>query len=168
MTYSINRHFYKICTALSISITSCLLGVSAQAATFAESLGRFSFSNFSQAPSSTNSTALSDSFAEGTGSTVVADAGALFELFPSAQASNFVTNSALATTAPSEAFSESEASLFGSFDISAGSTFSFDFLGSVDLTTSVDQADTSNQIIELASAAFETRGIVGSLVALSL
>ncbi len=151
MIYFSSQRFNQIFTAFSLSIASCLVGVSAQAATFAESLGGLTFSNFSQAPLVTDSTALSSSFTAGQGSNAIADANALFELFPSAQASNFVANTAFTLNTPSEAFAESQASIFGSFNISAGSLFSFDFAGAVDLLTTVDK------IGESAAAFFETQ-----------
>lgn len=151
MMYFSSQRFNKILTALSFSVASCLLGVSAQAATFAESLGGLTFSNFSQAPLTTDSTALSSSFTEGQGATAIADANAFFDLLPSAQASNFVTNTAFTLNAPSEAFAESQASIFGIFNITAGSRFAFDFSGFIDLLTTVDQVG------ESAVAAFETQ-----------
>lgn len=145
------RLLSKVSVALSLAIASGSTALPAQAATFADSVGEFFFSNFSQAPLGSDSTAFTSSFTSGSGSLAISDADALFTTLPEAQASNFVANSAFTADTPGEAFAQSESSIIGDFVVEAGETFSFDFSGFIDLFTAVDQPD------ESATAFLETQ-----------
>lgn len=126
-------------TVLSLSIASAFLALPARAFTLADSQGTFSFTNFSAAPFSTNSSAQTDTFTIGSDTAAIADANALFMALPNPQASNLISNSAFSSTFPSFALAQSEASIIGNFAIAAGETFSFDFFGAIDLLTSTEQ-----------------------------
>lgn len=116
------------------------------AATFASSQGEFEFTGFSQSPSrvstSTNSNTLpiepSDSVI------ALAQVQAFFvQKFP-AQAFNTSLSLAIGGNVPSEGQAESKASLLGVFNVKANTAFSFNFAGSLNLLTSIDNPPVEN------------------------
>lgn len=142
----------KASVALPFAVASCMAGLPAQAATLAESIGSFSFENFSATPLGTDANSDESFFSDGTGANASAIASATFDsLTEAATANGSVASSAATGDMSGTAFAKSDATLFGDFAVKAGDTFSFDFSGFADLLTSVDQPADS------ASAFFETQ-----------
>ncbi len=141
----------KISTIASLSVVSFFSILPAQAATLAESQGGFSFTNFSVTPLSTNSSARTSTLTTGSGAFAIANADALFELLPNAEAVNVISNSAFTSGAFGSALAESNAAVIGDFAIGAGETFTFDFSGFIDLLTFTEQPT------DFATAALETQ-----------
>ena len=128
-------------TAILLSLTSVASALPAKAMTLAGSQGSFSFSNFSIAPVSTDSSAttFTNTVGSDSGTIAIADADAIFTTLPNAGASNFIANSVFSSTLPSSALARSEASIIGNFEIAANQVFDFDFLSNIDLFTSIDR-----------------------------
>jgi hypothetical protein len=136
----------RVSTAVSLSVVSLFSILSsqpAQAIALSQSIGDFSFTNFSRRPVSTDSSAFTSTLT--TGETIgndieaLADADAAFTAQPRAKAFNSVFSSAFVSSPTGSALAESEAGVIGSFLIDAGETFSFDFSGFVDLLSFTEQ-----------------------------
>ncbi|MEM9088574.1 MAG: hypothetical protein AAGC93_07495 [Cyanobacteria bacterium P01_F01_bin.53] len=151
----------KLPIACSLSIASlfsvqAFSAPSAQAAAFADAFGDFAFESFSTAPFGTNSSVFTSSFSTGSGSSAIVNADALFTNLPSTQAVNVISNTASSPNTPGSALAESEASVIGSFAIAPNSSFSFDFFGSIDLVTAINQpSDTASAVIETRYVLFD-------------
>ncbi|KPQ37239.1 MAG: hypothetical protein HLUCCA11_02065 [Phormidesmis priestleyi Ana] len=149
-----SRHITKASAIVSLSVVSIFSIVSPQsvkAAVLSQAIGDFSFTNFSRSPLSSDSFAFTSTLTTGSGTTAIANADALFETLPSANAFNFINNSAFIADKSGSALAESESSIIGSFLINSGETFSFDFFGLVDLLTFTEQPT------DFATAVLETR-----------
>lgn len=144
----------KTSAAVSLSVVSLFSFFSpqpAQAVVTSQSLGGFSFTNFSRRPVSTDSSAFTSTLTTGIDTDAIADADAAFNTRPKPNAFNSVFNSAFVSDSAGSALAESEAGIIGSFLISSGETFSFDFSGFIDLLTLIEQPS------DFATAALETR-----------
>ncbi len=127
--------------AVSISAT-CILGVSpSRAATFTSSSSGFKFENFSQNPStvatSTDTNAFSIVFGEDGIAEAEAKANAAFLQF-SESTSNANLSEVSGEISAYFVFAQSQSEIIGNFDIEAGTSFSFDFMGGLNLETRVD------------------------------
>ncbi len=151
MSYSIYQRFAKASAAASLSVAAVFSSLPVQAATLAESVGAFSFTNFSFAPLSTDSSTDSSTLTTGIGAQAIADADAQFDGFPDGEALNIVSNAAFTDGPNNSATAESEATVIGDFVANAGETFSFDFSGFLDLFTVTEQPT------DFATALLETR-----------
>jgi hypothetical protein len=151
MPYFIHQRLAKASAVVSLSMAAVLSGLPAQAATFAGSLGDFSFGNFSRAPLSTDSSVRTSTVTTGEGADAVANADAQFNTLPRSEAFNSLDNTAFTTGLVGSAQSESEATVIGNFLVNAGETFTFDFSGFLDLFTVTEQPT------EFAAAALATQ-----------
>lgn len=150
----------QIISKRTIVLSSSIVGLLAvappgEAVTFATSNSSFSFNNFSQIPESVSTTTDSDtiSISSEDGTVITdADASALFNQDPT-----FSLN-----TAVSEAFgegsnylgiAESQASVLGQFEVLANTSFDFNFVGLLDLFTSIDDPS-SEQVQATAGITF--------------
>ncbi len=127
-------------------LASSILGISpAKAATLAFSNSEVEFTNFSQTPSSVSTSTDADTLTIGNGGSVVAiaQAEAFFLQVPA-----FATNSNLSLAFGENqdylGFAKSQSQIIGNFDIEAGTSFSFDFVASLNLLTSIDNPPTEN------------------------
>ena len=137
------KQFFLIATSLLASSVLAILPT--RAATFASSEGKFTLSNFSQSPSIVSSDTASD--------TLAIEKGGMVEVLAQPQA--FFLRSPLvgSNSSLSQAFGEnrdylgeaiSEAQLIGLFDVAKNTTFSFDFAGILNLSTSIDEPSVEN------------------------
>ena len=122
-----------------LPIASAFFALPAAAMTLADSQGVFSFSNFSIAPRSTDSSVMTFTSTNRSDSLAIANADALFIAQPNPQASNSISNLAFGEFFSSSALAQSEASIIGDFAVAAGETLSFNFMGALDLLTSTEQ-----------------------------
>ncbi len=145
----------KASAAASLSTAALFSSQSAQAATLANATGGFSFTNFSRVPLFTDATGDTFTQTTGNGSEAIATADAVFEIFPTAEAANIIENSAFSPLADSSAFAESAATIVGDFFVGAGETFSFDFVGFIDLTTTTENpTDTASVFLQTQYSIF--------------
>lgn len=122
------------------AIASLMLVASpTKAATFATSQGQSLFANFSQDPFSTETITDTQTIAISTGGSAAAlnDAEALFLVNPPV-GSSLSSSRALGNNKNYFALAESTTVVHGSFNVEAGTLFSFDFITSLDLETSID------------------------------
>ena len=141
----LTKQFLLVITPLLAS--SVLAASPSLAATFASLQGEFEFTGFSQSPSRVSTSTDSNTSTIGPSDSVIAlaQAQAFFvQKFP-AQAFNTSLSLAFGENEPSsEGQAESEASLLGVFNVKANTTFSFDFAGSLNLLTSIDNPPSDN------------------------
>lgn len=127
--------------------SSVLFSTPSKAATFAYSEGDFLFSEFSQNPSNVATDTVAETLAigiDGGGMAgAIAEAEAIFVIEP-AEAFNSSLSAAFGENQDYLAAAESEASIIGNFDINANTNFSFDFLGDLELATSIDNPPKEN------------------------
>ncbi|NJM96011.1 MAG: hypothetical protein HC800_01255 [Phormidesmis sp. RL_2_1] len=128
----------KILAATSLSIASFFSIQSVQAASLAKSSGEFAFSRFSSTPLFTDADSQTLTLTTGDDSEAEANADALFEVFPTINAANVISNFAFSSEVASSASSQSTATVIGSFFVEDDETFSFDFTGLIHLATAVD------------------------------
>jgi hypothetical protein len=136
----------QICLVVTPVLAGTMLATSpSRAATFAASEGQFEFTGFSQSPSQVLTNAESNTFTIGEDDIVIADTQgyAFFTKLP-AQAFNTSSSIAFGKNKAYLAEAESEASVVGLFDITAGTPFYFDFAGNLELSTSIDNPSFEN------------------------
>lgn len=140
MKLSLLQAAKKWLAAPVVLLASAIATGPSQAATFAQSEGAFTFTGFSQSPTNTQTSAIADTLAISEGGLVVADSRteAVFLSAPSPTATNFFFNQTSGQKSNYLGLAQSQTSLIGTFQISAGDTFSFDFLGSLALTSEID------------------------------
>jgi hypothetical protein len=145
-----NRLIKKFFIAAAPIFATSILGVSpTRAATFASSSSQFKFENFSQNPStvatSTDTNAFTIVFGENGIAGAEAKANAAF-LESSESASNSNLSKVSGENQDYFAFAQSQSEIIGNFDIEAGTSFSFDFMGDLNLETRVDNPSTEGAL----------------------
>jgi hypothetical protein len=133
----LKQNFLLLATYL---LASTVLGISpSRAATLASSEGYLEFTNFSHFAESVSTNAITNTLSIGQGSSVFtqADATSLFFNDP-AEGSNETSTLAIGENQNYFGIAESLAEVVGIFNVGAGETFSFDFLGYLALAIAVD------------------------------
>lgn len=137
------KGFFCITTSL---LASSVLAISpSRAATFANSDGQFALTNFSQMASTVSVDVTANTLAIGRGGMAAALAQSqAFFLEPPLVGFNSSLSQAFGENRDYLAEAKSEARLIGLFDVAKNTTFSFDFAGIFNLSTSIDQPSVEN------------------------
>ncbi len=140
--------FQKVLLLFAPCLAISMVTISpSKAATLANSEGNFLFTGFSQNPSTVSNNIDFDvtatAISEGAKLSTEADADAIFVVDP-ALGSNSSSTSALGEVGDYLGTAESEATIRGVFDITAGTDFNFNFFGDLALETSIDDPSTES------------------------
>jgi hypothetical protein len=138
-----SKQIFLIATSL---LASSVLAISpSRAATFASSDGKFALINFSQSPSSVSTDTTADTLAIEKGGMVkaLAEPQAFF-LQPPLVGFNSSLSQAFGENKDYLGEAISEATLIGLFDVAENTSFSFDFAGILNLSTSIDEPSIEN------------------------
>ncbi|MBW4666311.1 MAG: PEP-CTERM sorting domain-containing protein [Cyanomargarita calcarea GSE-NOS-MK-12-04C] len=137
------KQFSLITTSM---LASCVLAISpSRAATFASSDGKFALINFSQSASTVSTGTEANALAIGNGGMVAALAESqAFFVQPPLVGFNSSLSQVFGENKDYLGEAISEATLIGLFDVAEKTTFSFDFAGILNLSTSIDEPSVEN------------------------
>lgn len=139
----VQKFFIVAAPVLAVSV----LGISpSRAATFSSSSSELEFQNFNQAPSTINNFSDTNTQVFGKGGIIEAEAiaNAIFSQSPIPGKSNISLSKASGESQAYFGFAESLSQNIGSFEIEAGTSFSFDFQADLELQTSIDNPSSEN------------------------
>jgi hypothetical protein len=140
------RFIRRVLLVTPLIAGSTLATAPSQAATFAQSEGEFSFTNFNQKPFSIGVSADSNTLAISRGGMVTAQSQGVvsFVTHPTPEAFNFSLNEAFGESRDYLGEAETQTAIIGDFLVDADTPLSFDFIANLNLNTSIDNPPAEN------------------------